>query len=235
MQTDDETLYYCTTQCGVGIRKPIPQSKLPHQKDYRKTQPGTNKIVTIMFAIRTASAHNTIRRITTTQRLCWQSSSYFSTSSDEHLTGMVKFFIRKSAYGFLIPDDPAAAGASEIWVHRTSFESPHSTDEFPTRPYLYKNERVKFRIEIDEQGRTPKATGLTFENGKLVPLFRKNYHLATIKGEEQRLGEFLLEVMKEEGLSDEERMEKITTAVTATEEAIALADRNQHLYGPDED
>jgi cold shock CspA family protein len=193
-----------------------------------------------MFAVRTAFAPNTIRRITTTQRLCWQSSSYFSTASssssssdEQHLTGLVKFFIRKSAYGFIIPDDPTAAGAEEIWVHRTSFDSPHSTDEFPTRPYLYKNERVKFRIVMDGEGRTPKAMDLTFENGKLVPLFRKNYHLATIKGEEQRLGEFLLEIMKEEGLSDAERMEKITTAVTATEEAIGLADRNRSLYGPE--
>jgi cold shock CspA family protein len=164
-----------------------------------------------------------------TQSFVWRS---FSTS-DEFLTGSVKFFIRNKAYGFIIPDDPTAAGSSEIWVHRTSFDTPHSTDEFPTRPYLYKEERVKFRVEDPEsEGMTKKAIDLSFENGKLVPLFRKNYHLSAIKGENQRLGEFLLEVMKEDNLTAEERMEKIKTAVAATEEAIAFAERNQQIYGP---
>ncbi|KAL3938866.1 MAG: hypothetical protein SGBAC_006305 [Bacillariaceae sp.] len=152
--------------------------------------------------------------------------------NNDFLTGTVKFFIRKKAYGFVIPDDPAEAGSSEVWVHRTSIDTPHSGEEYPTRPYLYKDERVKFRVEFDEEGRTPKATNLTFENGKEVPLFRKNYHQSAIKGEQQRLGEFLLEIMKEEGLSDEEQLEKIKTAATATEEAISAAERNQQLYGP---
>ncbi|CAJ1964608.1 unnamed protein product [Cylindrotheca closterium] len=161
--------------------------------------------------------------------------SYFSTETDGFLTGTVKFFIRKKAYGFLIPDDPVEAGSSEVWVHRTSIDSPHSSDEYPTRPYLYKDERVKFRVEFDEEGRTPKATELTFENGKAVPLFRKNYHQSAIKGEQQRLGEFLLEIMKEEGLTDAEQLEKIKTAVAATQEAITAAERNQELYGPPSD
>lgn len=156
----------------------------------------------------------------------------FSSWEGEFLTGSVKFYIRNKAYGFIIPDDPDRAGTEEVWVHRTSFDTPHSTDEFPTRPYLYKQERVKFRLEDPEGDRTKKAIDLTFANGKIVPLFRKNYHASAIKGENQRLGEFLLEVMREGSTTDEEKMEKIRLAVAATEEVIASAERNQQLYGP---
>eukprot|EP00980_Cylindrotheca_fusiformis_P015013 scaffold4127_cov126-Cylindrotheca_fusiformis.AAC.9 len=201
-----------------------------------------------MFAIRKASTHQSIKRIAIQHQPVWRTTrispssdafSFFSTSApaddddDDYFLGSVKFFIRNKSYGFIIPDDPASAGASEIWVHRTSIDSPnHSSDEYPTRPYLYKNERVKFRIEMDQEGRRPKAANLKFENGKLVPLFRKNYHQSTIQGEHKRVGEFLLKLMREEGLDDVERMERIKAAVAATEEAIAVAERNQLLYGP---
>lgn len=183
-------------------------------------------------------SHITRSQITSNNNRGGVSCCYFSStisnynSSDDFLTGTVKFYIRKKAYGFIIPDDPAEAGTSEIWVHRTSIDTPHSGEEYPTRPYLYKDERVKFRVEFEEEGRTPKAMNLMFENGKEVPLFRKNYHQSAIKGEHQRLGEFLLEIMKEEGLSEQEQLEKIKTAVRATEEVIATAQRNQQLYGP---
>ena len=193
-----------------------------------------------MLAIRSLS-NNACRR---SLQILGQNSQILSTSSslscffstihhpDDFLTGTVKFYIRKKAYGFVIPDNPTEVGSAEVWVHRTSIDTPHSAEEYPTRPYLYKDERVKFRVEFDEEGRTPKATDLTFENGKEVPLFRKNYHQSAIKGEQQRLGEFLLEIMKEEGLSDEEQLEKIRTAARATQEAISTAERNQQLYGP---
>ena len=54
------------------------------------------------------------------------------------------------AYGFIIPDrDPS----EEIWVHRTSIDTPHSPEDFPTRPYLVRNERVRFRVEPSEAGK----------------------------------------------------------------------------------
>jgi cold shock CspA family protein len=96
-------------------------------------------------------------------------------SNATYLTGNVKFYLRDRLYGFIIPDDPLAAGGhNELWFHRTNIQSPHSFDEFPSRPYLVKHERVKFRVE-DKGGDAPNATAtdITFENGRQVPLFRK--------------------------------------------------------------
>jgi cold shock CspA family protein len=169
------------------------------------------------------------------------SARHFS-SSDDFFTGSVKFYVRGKAYGFLIPDDPSKVpgGATEIWAHRTSFDTPHSADEFGTRPYLYKGERVKFRIQPEtrdgDKVAHDKAIDLRFEDGRQVPLFRKNYTPAVKKGETSKLGEFLVEVMKEDSLSDEEIMEKIKAALAAYEEAIAKAERVSEQYGePAED
>jgi cold shock CspA family protein len=110
------------------------------------------------------------------------SPRWFSTTStpdsgsvdSEFVTGTVKFYLRDRLFGFITADDPLKAGAAEIWVHRTSIDCPHSFEEFPNRPYLYKNERVKFRVVPAEgETQTPKAIDLRFENGRQVPLFRK--------------------------------------------------------------
>jgi cold shock CspA family protein len=170
------------------------------------------------------------------------SARHFS-NSDDFFTGSVKFYVRGKAYGFLIPDDPSKVpgGATEIWAHRTSFDTPHSADEFGTRPYLYKGERVKFRIQPEtrdgDKVAHDKAIDLRFEDGRQVPLFRKNYTPAVKKGETLKLGEFLVEVMKEDSsLSDEDIMEKIKAAVVVYDEAIAKAESVSQQYGePAED
>jgi hypothetical protein len=78
-------------------------------------------------------------------------------------------------FGFVIPDDPLrAGGASEVWVHRTSIDTPYSFDEFANRPYLLKGERVRFKIiPSDDKNDNPRASDLKFENGRQIPLFRK--------------------------------------------------------------
>ena len=163
--------------------------------------------------------------------------SLFSSSSDgDYVAGTVKFYMRNKAYGFVIPDKPALVGGSkDVWVQRTSFDTPHSPEEFPIRPYLYKNERVKFRFEPAPEGGSPKATDLVFENGRQIPLFRKNYAAAAIKGECSRLGESVLEIMTDEkfaNLSDAELMVKIKEAAQIAKETIGIAQSKQDMYGP---
>jgi len=187
-----------------------------------------------MFAIRSIIT-NPLRRSSNNSEIlssaAWRGSHFFSTASDEFQTGSIKFYIREKAYGFIIPDDIKAAGSADIWVHRTSFETPHSIEEHPTRPYLYQGERVKFRVK-KVKGPTPQAMDLTFANGEIVPLFRRNYAESVIKGVHQRIGDYLIEtIQNEEGLTGNEQMEKLKTAVTSAEETIATAERNQQLYG----
>lgn len=54
-------------------------------------------------------------------------------SSSGYLTGTVKFYIRSKGYGFIVPDDPLSVphSAPEVWVHRTSLDTPHLADEYP--------------------------------------------------------------------------------------------------------
>jgi cold shock CspA family protein len=155
----------------------------------------------------------------------------FSSEEDgDYFTGKVKFYLRDKAYGFIVPDENAM---DEVWVHRTSLDTPHSPDEFPTRPYLQKDERVKFRMEEAAVGQSSKAIDVLFENGRQVPLFRKNYHAAVLKGEMQRLGEAVYDILQEDDLSDEQRLEQIKMLGTTAEENISLAAERQEQYGPE--
>jgi cold shock CspA family protein len=112
-----------------------------------------------------------------------------------YLTGTIKFYLREKLYGFIIPDDPMAAGGNaEVWFHRSGIQSPLSFQESPTRPYLRQRERVKFRLqpressgnadttaEVDADGKKEEnirkqnatAVDVIFENGSEVPLFRQ--------------------------------------------------------------
>jgi len=176
-----------------------------------------------------------------------------------YLTGTVKFYLRNRLFGFIIPDDPLVAGP-EVWVHRTSIQTPYSFEEFPNRPYLQKNERVKFQIEYDdgnsddnknnnddvigsssgdstgehsERENKPKAVNVMFENGRQIPLFRKNYHAAVIRGESQRLGKDILDLFEsnEMTVDDTELLDKIKELVENAKEKIQAAERNVADYG----
>jgi cold shock CspA family protein len=102
-----------------------------------------------------------------------------------YLTGTVKFYTRTKLYGFIVPDDPLAAGGNnEVWFHRTGIQSPYSFEKSPARPYLNKHERVKFRLEQplsatdpsneeNDDKKSATAIDIIFENGRQVPLYRK--------------------------------------------------------------
>lgn len=149
----------------------------------------------------------------------------------EYQTGTVKFYLRDKAYGFIVPDD--GSPSDEIWVHRTSLDTPHSAEEFPTRPYLQRHERVKFRVEQAAAGESNKAVDVLFENGRQVPLFRKNYHKSVLRAEMLRFGEAVYDILLEENLSDEDRMERIKRAGKAAEGNISLAADRQEQFGPE--
>jgi cold shock CspA family protein len=155
---------------------------------------------------------------------------FSSDEGGEYFTGKVKFYLRDKAYGFIVPDDGVV---DEIWVHRTSLDTPHSPEEFPTRPYLQRDERVKFRVEKAAAGQSSKATGVRFENGRQVPLFRKNYHAAVVRGEMQRLGEAVYDILRQDDLSDDDRLEQIKMVGKAAEENISLAAERQEQFGPE--
>ena len=118
-----------------------------------------------------------------------------SLDTNKYITGTVKFYGRQKCYGFIIPDNvnDIPNNADEIWVHRTSFDTPIPADDSPKRPYLHAGERVKFQLEeapivgvsndenhmdLSTGGESPKpsrpkAINLVFENGQQIPLFRK--------------------------------------------------------------
>jgi hypothetical protein len=181
------------------------------------------------------------------------------------MTGTVKFYIREKAYGFIIPDATTETttttstttgtppSSKEVWVHRSSLDTPHSPNEFPTRPYLLKNERVRFQIQPKTATATTTATGgerntsssdvamnVRFENGRQVPLYRKNYHAAVVKGEIQRLGQTVYDLCSSSSsssssslASQQQQMKDVLQAVQHAKEQIALAAQKQEQYGPE--
>lgn len=157
----------------------------------------------------------------------------FASDSSGYAHGTVKFYLRDKAYGFIIADDPIQ-GASELWVHRSSFDTEHSPEQYPTRPYLLKNERVKFRVEeAADSSQSHKAIDVVFENGRQVPLFRKNYHASVTRGEMQRLGEAVMQVLSDNELSETVQLERIKAAAQAASDVIANAEQLQKEHGPE--
>ncbi len=156
-------------------------------------------------------------------------SSEGTSSSDDFQTGKVKFYLRSKAYGFIIPDDNPS---TELWMHRTSIDTPHPVEEFPTRPYLLKGESVRFRVQPSSKGHTDEAVDVRFENGRQIPLYRKNYHASVVRGELERLGETVFTVLKQD-LPVLEQLEQIKAAAMAAEERISLAAERQEQHGPE--
>mmetsp|Transcript_4787 Transcript_4787/g.8605 ORF Transcript_4787/g.8605 Transcript_4787/m.8605 type:complete len:85 (+) Transcript_4787:75-329(+) len=72
-----------------------------------------------------------------------------------------------------------------------------------------------------------------FENGRQIPLFRKNYHAAVIRGESQRLGKDILDLFEssEMTVDDTELLDKIKELVENAKEKIQAAERNVADYG----
>lgn len=148
------------------------------------------------------------------------------------MTGTVKFFIRSKAYGFITPDDP---NEGEIWVHRTSFNNSIPVDEFLTRPYLLKGERVKYQVAPNEAGNEANplmAKNVTYETGALVPPFRKGYVANLLKYEHQVLGAKVHDILKDDKSTNEDKLQKIMEANNAIVDALATAKANMEKYNP---
>jgi len=80
-------------------------------------------------------------------------------------TGVVKFYLRRKAYGFIIRDSTG----EEAFVHRTSIVGAQEGDPF--NPFLISGERLKFSIEQGNDGKII-ASSVTFEDGSMVPKIR---------------------------------------------------------------
>ena len=89
----------------------------------------------------------------------------------------MKFYTRSKSYGFIVADSDVLSqeDGGDVWIHRVGFITPPeiAVEEYTTRPYLLKGERVKFRVKNDPARNSLQATDLTYEDGSMVPLFRK--------------------------------------------------------------
>jgi cold shock CspA family protein len=89
------------------------------------------------------------------------------------MTGRVKFYGRKTCYGFIVPDNTSSNHANDddqddshsydkgIYVHRNGIQSNLSASESPHHPYLLTGERVKFQVVQDMSPPPPTTTTTT--------------------------------------------------------------------------
>lgn len=170
--------------------------------------------------------------------------------------GTVKFYLRNKAYGFLEVDSPDLAnGEKEVFVHRSSFLTEHSIkDGFISRPFLNEGERVRFRLEpnnskddVDSKDGAKKpsmrAKEVTFEDGKQIPLYRKNYATTVVKSELLRLGSLVLQIMESSDAdsssssgpsvqkTDADLLQEIRETIKAAKTKMEDAQGKQEKYG----
>uniref|UniRef100_A0A7R9WTL0 CSD domain-containing protein n=1 Tax=Craspedostauros australis TaxID=1486917 RepID=A0A7R9WTL0_9STRA len=148
-------------------------------------------------------------------------------SSTEEYTGIVKFYMRNKAYGFILPDDQELG---DVFVHCSSVVCDVPTEESNVRPFLVRNERVRFGI-TDKEGHAQKyATNVRFEDGSIVPIYRQNYAKSMRKDVACALGETVLEMAD---LSDEELAAQVRTGIEVAqakiEEGIEMEKTGQPL------
>jgi cold shock CspA family protein len=180
----------------------------------------------------------------------------FSTAvSEPYLTGTVKFYLRNKAYGFLEVDSADLPnGEKEVFVHRSSFVTEHSMkDGFVSRPFLNEGERVRFRLEpnnnkdnVDNKDSakkpTMRATEVTFEDGRQIPLYRKNYAMSVVRSELLRFGSSVVQIMESNDAdsssggsslrkTDAELLQEIRESLKEAKAKMEVAQVRQEKYG----
>lgn len=150
------------------------------------------------------------------------------------MTGTVKLWNRQKAFGFIVPDDPSLA---DVFVHRTSIKCGLSLDESgPHYPYLRKGERVAFETEPSRD--IQRAVGLTFLDGRPVPLLRRDYLVVTREGVIRELGEHVLSIYGEssatgDNTTPEEREQILADAYQQARQRIQRAIDRIEQFGMD--
>jgi cold shock CspA family protein len=166
-------------------------------------------------AARHSSARFTNRASFLAQRI------WFSTEGgdDGFLTGTVKFYDKRKAWGIVVGDD---SEKQEFFIHRRSIVSWLPTEEDLNHPFLKENEKVRFKGQKKEGSdyRAMKALELTFIDGSQVPAYRSDY----IKGNKKRLahtmGERVYAIMESTTLTEEQKMAEVVNVYQKTSEVV---------------
>ena len=170
--------------------------------------------IAMFTASRASSARSINRGIFLTRRV------WFSTErSDDFLTGTVKFYDKRKAWGMVVGD---GAEKQEFFIHRRSIVSWLPPQEDVNHPYLKENEKVRFKAQNKEGSdyKAMEALELTRPDGSQVPAFRSDY----VKGNKKRLahtmGERVYAIMESTTLTDEQKMAEVVKVYQKTSEVV---------------
>lgn len=126
-------------------------------------------------------------------------SSYFST-----LTGYVKSYNRKNAYGFIFADESEGI-TRNVFVHRNQIAGV--TDDTPFGlPYLKAGDRVQFEIRHHDNGKCM-AENVKHEDGSLFPVYRGAKAMETFL--KSRLGVSVYDILDDSSMSEEDKVTNI--------------------------
>jgi len=133
--------------------------------------------------------------------------------STNYVTGTVKMYTRKKAYGFIVMD----ADNTEVFVHRSGIAVDVDAAASPFRPYLKRGEQVRFEV-VDNPGKgLPVATDVTYKDGSRIPTYREGYVTNVEKFLFQRFGEDVFNILEN---GDEDQMDQILAAFENTKASI---------------
>lgn len=159
---------------------------------------------------------------------CWLSTTDTAADGDDFVYGTVKMYVRKKAYGFIIPDATSDAPPVDIFVHHTGIVGSEMI-ETAIFPYLETGERVRYQVGTKEgNDDRPKAANLTFEDGSQVPIYRKEYTDIIAKSEYTTLGEAVDDILTDDAVADKmvSILEAHAKAAAAIEE---VRKRHEHF------
>jgi cold shock CspA family protein len=137
-----------------------------------------------------------------------------------YVTGTVKNYMRKKAFGFVIADG-ATTDEDPIFIHRSGIKSLRllPSNSNPANPFLLRNERVRFQIVLDDSTNKKSAQDLEYEDGTPIPIYRSAYVDNVKKYHWSVLGEAVYKIMDEK--DETVRRAKIKTLYEKTKRDIA--------------
>lgn len=151
--------------------------------------------------------------------------SIFSRSLATSTTGTVKFYMRDKGYGFINPD---GRDDVDLFVHRNNIDCSVKLNERILSqsirfPYLKRGERVRF-VVTDNNG-LETATNVTWLDGKKIPPERSNFLGGVHQRVKRTFGEQVFDIMGQEGLNNDTRIEKVFEAFVEAKRNIQNAEK----------
>lgn len=157
-----------------------------------------------------------LRRTTVAKIIC-----PFSTSTTA--TGTVKFFDRQKAFGFIIADEDAGV-EGDVYVRRSRIVG--ASEEIPDSPSLTKDERVRFEVSTNENGK-PVAHNVTREDGKKIRIYTPEITASMKNRLKSQMGPAIFGILDDDALGDEEKLDKVMEKYQATKARVAEIDAKQ--------